>query len=227
MTCSRLPGCPDPGQTPAGRQVGAAHRTSGWCIWISPVTWAQMVFAWPAGGTFSPVVFKECQVLLQHIHSCLCGWCRSTNARDFASYLETKWRRRHNNAKNTWALSTNPWEEQHSSFNCWKQSQQQLSSQCSNRNRTFDPVLVPLICFYGCAADAPQKSASDLFEYEPNMQMQSDSDLTPQAEATATVQEVYICQVRTNIFPLSIQVFYNFTVKSKGNLAHLFKHVNV
>lgn len=132
-----------------------------------------MVFAWPAGGTFSPVVFKECQVLLQHIHSCLCGWCRSTNAHDFASYLKTIWRRRHNNAINTLALSTNPWEEQQSSFNCWKQSQQQISSQCSNKNRMLDPVLVPLICFYGCGADAPQKSASNLFEYEPNTQVQS------------------------------------------------------
>lgn len=173
-----------------------------------------MVFAWPAGGTFSPVVFKECQVPLQHIHSCLCGWCRSTNAHDFASYLKTKRRRRHNNAKNTLALSTNPWEEQHSSFNCWKQSQQQISSQCCNKNRTLDPVLVPLTCFCGWGADAPQKSASNMFEYEPSTQMQSGSDLTSQAvaDATATVQEVFFIsfQVRTNIFLSSIQVFYNF-----------------
>lgn len=58
-----------------------------------------------------------------------------------------------------------------------------------------------------------------MFEYEPRVQ--SDSDLAV-AEATATVLEVYICQVRTNIFLSSIQVFYNFPVNSKGNLVHPF-----
>lgn len=177
-----------------------------------------MVFAWPAGGTFSPVVFKECQVLLQHIHSCLCGWCRSTNAHDFASYLKTKWRRRHNNAKNTSPLSTNPWEEQHSSFNSWKQSQQQISSQCSNKNRTLDfssSGSSNMFLWLWCRC-----STEICFKYVWIWSQQADAEwLWLDFPGCGWRRYTFFRSEPT----FSFQLFkYSITLNSKGNLVHPF-----